>query len=270
MLWRSSDLDGYEIAATDGPVGSVDDMLFEEARWTVRWLVVDTGGRLIGRQVLLSPEALGHPDAAYRRIPANLTRRQVEDSPPFAGDRPLSRDVETSLYDYYGWTPYWDADLFPPIGYLAGGIGGGYLVPPGPEARDPAADAAGYKPGSGGELPDRSPEEPELRSLGDMMGYAIRATDGDIGHAEDFLIDDEGWRIRYMVVDTRNWLPGRKVLVSPHWIRDVDWLEQRVHVDLTRRAIENSPPYDPSRPLDRAYEAELHGHYGREDYWPVG
>lgn len=266
MLWRCSDLDGYEIAGTDGVVGSVDDLLFEEARWTVRWLVVDTGGWLPGREVLLSTESLGHPDAAARRIPATVTRQQVEQSPPFAMDRPLSRDVETSLYDYYGWTPYWDADLFPPIGYLSGGAGAPYL-PPAAEPRD-AADAAGYKPGSGASLPDAAPGAPDLRSVGETTGYAIRASDGDIGHVEDFLVEEEGWRIRYIVVDTRNWLPGRRVLVSLQWIRGVDWPEQRVHVDLTRRAIEESPPYDPARPLDRAYEAELHGHYDKPGYWP--
>ncbi len=269
MLWRCSDLDGYEIAATDGAIGSVDDMLFETARWTLRWLVVDTGRWLSGRQVLLATASLGHPDAAAGRIPVDLTRRQVEESPPFAMDRPLSRDVETSLYDYYGWTPYWDGDLFPPVGYLPGGAGAPDLVPPPPEPGD-AVNAAGYKPGSGASLLDATAGEPELRSVGDTMGYAIRAADGDIGHAEDFLVEEEGWRIRYVVVDTRNWLPGRRVLVSPQWISGVDWREQRVHVDLTRRAIEESPLYDPTRPLDRAYEAELHRYYGREGYWSGG
>ena len=57
-----------------------------------------------------------------------------------------------------------------------------------------------------------------LRSANKVTGYRIGATDGDIGHVEDFIIDDETWEIRYMVVDTQNWWPGKKVLVAPQWI----------------------------------------------------
>jgi sporulation protein YlmC with PRC-barrel domain len=266
MLWRCSELDGYEIAATDGTIGQVDDLLFEEARWTVRWLVADTGSWLSGRRVLLPPSALGHPDHRARRFPVNLTRRQVEESPPLTSDLPVSRQFETALYQYYGWSPYWDGDLTPPLSYLAGGVGGGYLFPPGLHAPERApAEAAGDKPGMGEPAGD-----PMLRSVGDTTGHAISARDGDIGHVEDFLVDEEGWRIRYLVVDTRNWLPGRKVLVSPHWIRDIDWPEKRVHVDLTREAVKESPAYDPARPVERLYEEDLHRHYGRGGYWPLG
>jgi hypothetical protein len=100
-----------------------------------------------------------------------------------------------------------------------------------------------------------------------VIGYYIQATDGDIGHVEDFLIDDRSWTIRYMVVDTRNWLPGKKVLVSPEWIERVDWDASKVHLNLARERIQNSPEYDPSRPLERDYETRLYGHYGRRGYW---
>src|SRR5579875_1517011 len=122
MLWRFTELDGYEIAATDGRVGHVDDLLFDEARWAVRWLVVDTGSWLAGRRVLLPPSALGRPDPIARRFPVTLTRQQVEDSPPLATDLPVSRQVEAALYQHYGWSPYWDGDLMPPLSYLSGGV----------------------------------------------------------------------------------------------------------------------------------------------------
>ncbi len=269
MLWRCSAIDGYEIAARDGTIGSVDDMLFDEARWTVRWLVVDTGTWLSGRRVLLPPAALGHPDVGTQQFPISLTRRQVETSPPFDSDRPVSRRVEVGLYDYYGWSPYWAGDPMPPLGYLAGGPGAGFLFPPRESGAEPVG-SAGYKPGSGATLPDEPPGDPQLYSIGDTTGHAIRAGDGDIGQIGDFLVEEDGWRVRYMVVDTRNWLPGRKVLISPHWIGALDWPGRRVHVDLSRHAVETSPEFDPTGPIARGYEDALHGHYGKPAYWLSG
>ncbi|MDQ3257841.1 MAG: PRC-barrel domain containing protein, partial [Acidobacteriota bacterium] len=96
-----------------------------------------------------------------------------------------------------------------------------------------------------------------------MIGYYIEARDGDIGHVEDFLIDDESWAIRYMVVDTVNWWPGKKVIVSPQWIKRVSWAESKVYVDLPREQIRNAPEYDPSAIVNREYESRLYDYYGR-------
>jgi len=106
-----------------------------------------------------------------------------------------------------------------------------------------------------------------LRSAKEVMGYRIRTTDDEIGHVEDFIIDERPWTIRYMVVDTRNWLPGRKVLVAPDWIDSVDWLEKQVSVDLTKEQVKNSPEYDPAAPVNREYEMQLYDFYGRPKYW---
>ena len=98
-------------------------------------------------------------------------------------------------------------------------------------------------------------------------GYHIQATDGDIGHVEDFLVDDRSWAIRYLIVDTTNWWAGKKVLVAPAWIERVVWDQSKVHVAVTRAQITNSPEYDPTRPVERAYETKLFGHYGQPRYW---
>jgi hypothetical protein len=149
----------------------------------------------------------------------------------------------------------------PPLSYLSGGIGTGFLFPP--ENLQPAdRAAAGDKPRQAALAGD-----PHLRSVGDTIDHAIHAGDGDVGHVDDFLVDDDGWRIRYMIVDTGTWLPGHKVLIAPQWIKEFDWSEARVIVDLTRDAIKKSPAYEPGRPIARDYESQLHGHYGREEYW---
>jgi len=244
MLWRTPDLIGYGIQATNGSIGSVGDLLFDDESWTVRWAVVDTGTWLPGRRVLLPPSALGRPDPTLQQFPVDLTRQKVKDSPDAGTDRPVSRQMEADLYGYYGWAPYWTAGpgYAPPAGVGGPGLG---------RARVPSEPAG----------------DPHLRSTNEVTGYYIRATDGDIGHAEEFLVEDGSWAIRYMVVDTRNWWPGKAVLIAPQWIREVSWGDRRVFVDLTRQQVKDSPEYDPTVPLNRAYEEQLHRHYDRPFYW---
>jgi hypothetical protein len=114
---------------------------------------------------------------------------------------------------------------------------------------------------------ERESSDPHLHSAKEVIGYYIEATDGDIGHVEEFVLDDESWAIRYMVVDTRNWWPGKKVLVAPKWIERASWNDSRVYVNLSRHNIEEAPEYDLSKPLSRDYESNLHRHYGRSPYW---
>ncbi|MEO8717454.1 MAG: PRC-barrel domain-containing protein [Burkholderiales bacterium] len=101
----------------------------------------------------------------------------------------------------------------------------------------------------------------------DLEDYAIRATDGVIGHVKDFYFDEETWAIRYMIVNTSNWWLGHQVLIAPQWIKDVSWSEATVAVDLTRRAVKDGPPYDSTAQLDRKQEARLYEHHGRPGYW---
>lgn len=244
MLWRTPELIGYGIQAANGSIGSVGDLLFDDESWTVRWAVVDTGTWLPGRQVLLPPSTLGRPDPTLQRFPVDLTRQKVKDSPDAGTDRPVSRRMEADLYGYYGWAPYWTAGpgYVPPAGVGGPGLGRAHVPP------EPTGDT-------------------HLRSTNEVTGYYIRATDGNIGHAEEFLVEDGSWAIRYMVVDTRNWWPGKAVLIAPQWIREVSWGDRRVFVDLTRQQVKDSPEYDPTVPLHRAYEERLHRHYDRPFYW---
>jgi sporulation protein YlmC with PRC-barrel domain len=110
-----------------------------------------------------------------------------------------------------------------------------------------------------------------LRSAAKVTGYQIEATDGEIGRVEDFIIDDETWEVRYIVVDTRDWLPGKKVLVAPQWIERVSWEECKIYVNLSRQAIKRGPEYHADT-LNREYEEKLYDHYDRPKYWdfPVG
>ncbi len=99
------------------------------------------------------------------------------------------------------------------------------------------------------------------------MDYHIEATDGDVGHVQGMLVDEETWAIRYIIVNTSNWWLGHQVLIAPQWIQDVSWSDATVSVNLTRQAVKDAPPYDSAAQLDRDQEIGIHEHYGRIGYW---
>jgi hypothetical protein len=236
MLRRLHDLKGYAIAASDGEIGSVADFLFEDQSSAIRWVVVDTGTWLSGRQVLLSPTAFTGIDAAGQRMATDLTRDQVERSPDLSSDEPVSRRMENLINAHYGWQPYWHTSqpaLFLPWG-------GAALAVPGPAAEplDPVGEEVRQR--------ELNEGDPRLQSAGAVVGYTIRAADGDIGHVEDLLADEALTTIHAVLVDTRNWLPGRKVVVPIGRFRDVDWTDEAITTDLTRQQIQDSPEFDPT------------------------
>ncbi len=249
MLLNLSSFQGYHIAASDGTIGAVSDVFFDDASWTIRWLVVDTGNWLSGRQVLLPPAALGHPDPDARTFPVRLSRAEVEASPELDTHRPVSRQFEVSTYDYYGWSPYWG------MGYYPGGyglMGGAPWFAGDSETRRSVEERVRHQ---------HDNDEPHLRSAGEITGYYIHATDGEIGHLSDLVMEDTDWSIRYMIVDTSNWWLGQKVLISPRAVQKIHWQEQLIDLDVTRQTVRDSPAYDPARRLDREYEDRMAGHY---------
>jgi hypothetical protein len=257
MLRRFTDIRSYTIGATDGDIGSVDDLYFDDLGWTVRYLVVDTGTWLSGRKVLLSPAALRGVDPMGTRIRTDLTRRQVEGSPSIDTQKPVSRQHETEFLSYYGYAPYWDG----PYRWGASAYPMGGVMPPATEAPVQARVAEELA------ARERQSHDEHLRSARAVSGYGIRATDGDLGHVEDFLIDEQDWAIRYLIADPRSWWPGPHVLVGTDWIRGVSWDDSVVEVDVTRDAIRNAPRWDPAAPFGRDEETRLYTHHGRPAYW---
>lgn len=237
MLRSVKELNGYTIQATDDKIGKVSEFYFDDEVWTIRYLVVNTGPWLFGRKVLITALALGQPDWGARLFPISLTKELVETSPDVDLAKPVSRQLEVKLHEHFDWQPYWWA--------------GGVLT-----ANEVQTEVVKVAEG-----------DPRLRSIKEVTGYHIVALDDKIGHVVDFIVDDETWVIRYMVVDTRNWLPGKKVLVAPTWIEKVVWAEEIVYVNLYRETIESSPAYNPSTPVNREYEERLYDFYGRPKYW---
>ena len=230
MLSKAKALKGYKLASLDGEIGAVKEFYFDDRHWTIRYLVVDTGNWLTGTKVLISPVSLVEVRRDEQNIVVKLTRKQIEDSPSLESDKPVSRQFEE---DYRGYYPF--------------------IV------RDPEQWT---------ESTHRHKKwDPHLRSTDDVTGHAVQASDGEIGRVEDFIIDDQSWAIRYLIIDTGNWWPGRSVLVSPRWIERVSWTESKVFVNLPQEAIKQSPEYNDESLLTRDYETGLHRHYNRQGYW---
>jgi uncharacterized protein YrrD len=220
MEHRLSDLQGHALHATDGEIGHVGDVLVDDRSWNVRYVVVDTGGWLTGRQVLIDPSSVRGIDGGEGRVEVALTRKQIEESPPIESDAPVSQRVQVDLHSYYGWPAYWGA---------AGAFGS-------------AATPLDVPPEAVPDVPPEAEGDPHLRSGREITGYGVRATDDEIGHVDDLILDDDGWSVRRAVIATRNWLPGRKVVVPVEAIEDVSWSERQVRVSLSRDEVEAAQP----------------------------
>ncbi len=223
MLRSIRNLQRLSVSATDGEIGHVDSFYFDDEQWTIRYLVVDTASWRLGRQVLISPLAIRQIDWRARTVFLNITRDQVRNSPDIDTERPVSRQREAEFLRYYHYPHYWGTP-----GWTIGGL-----------AEERAEDAA------------REAEDSHLRSTREVIGYHIHALHGELGHVDDFLIDDESWAIRNVVVDTSNWWFGKKVLLRPEAIDSVRWPDRKVFVELTRRSVKSAPLYDERMPIEQ-------------------
>jgi sporulation protein YlmC with PRC-barrel domain len=250
MKRKIKSLTGFTIGATDGIVGKVKEFYFDDKTWTIRYLIVETGNWLMSKKILVSSVALLTPDWENKIFPVNLTLQQIKDSPDINTDMPVSRQHEMDLYSYYSLGNY----------YWAGGmgmsdIGMSYPLSLNQEVHN-ETDAS---------VADRKDEDHHLRSTEKVTGYRINATDGKIGDVEDFIIDDQTWEINFLVVDTGNWFPGKKVLISPKWIMEINWETALVVVTLSELQVKNSPKYIPRQEISNHFENSLQNYYERHN-----
>lgn len=224
MLHSARQIRGTKIGAIDGDIGTVDDFYFEEDRWTVRYLVIDTGSWLDSRRVLISPMSVKGPWDMHA-IPVSLTREQVRSSPEINLANPFMRDSESQVLAYYGYAPYWGGT----------GIWGIFDNPAALVMHEPQALPADARVDF---------QTPSVRSTRDVTGYHLLANDGELGHLDDFLIDEDSWRIRYLVVDTSNWIGGKSVVISPDSLKGLSEENGTLRVDLSRDEIRQSPRFE--------------------------
>lgn len=213
MTQTVKNLQGDRLIARDGPIGSVADVYFDDERWGVRYLVVDTGEWLPGRRVLISPASVEPGGLSAQAVRVDLTRAQVENAPDIASDRPVSRQYEIAHAAHFGYPYYWS-------GPLLWGAAGVPMAGTPPPAQDSVESGDSH-----------------LRSGAEIIGYDIEARDGTLGEVADFAVDERTWAIRDVIVDTRKWWPGGEVRVAPQEVERIDWNEGKVHLRVTREEL---------------------------------
>lgn len=246
MLRSLKEIKGYVLRAKDGDIGRCQDFLLDDQSWAVRYMVADTHKWLPGRLVLVSPISLGEPEWSDQRLPVNLTTEQIKNCPELDSHAPVTRRYEVWFHQHYGWPYYWNGGDLWASSFIPRALFGG-------------------RPDLGDEGPDL--DNQNLHSAEEIMGYSIRATDGEIGHVDDFILDDETWSVRFAVGATRNWLPGRHVLLPLPRLLDVVWSDGVLEVGLSREEVKNSPEYDPTKPVNRELEERLYDFVGRPHGW---
>ena len=245
---------GIAIKAQDGEIGAVDQLFFDDQSWAIRYLVVTIGSLLIHRKVLISPAALD--GFSNHELVVNATTDQVRNSPDIDTEKPISREKEEELHDYYAWSYYWGyplyynslgTELYPNIQYT---------------------DAFIYQLNKKNETDkDHVKAENHLRSTHEVIGYSVSTINGEFGYVDDFLTDTQHWGIRYLVLNTGDFLPGRKIIVAAHWVKDISWDNRSVSFDLNIDTLRNGPTYDPSIPLTRDFERRVYEYYEKNPYW---
>jgi hypothetical protein len=234
---------GYKLMARDGEFGECDDFLFEDGLWIIRYMVADTGGFLNRRKVLIPLIEFEKPDRLTQFFHVDLTKKQIEESPPLSEDEPVSRQYERISCLYFGWPAYWAEDDLENTVSTPSGV-----------FREPEnAQNMGEK-------------ESLLRSAKKVTEYRVEATKGKAGKVSDFIVDDNFWAIRYLVVDMQNREKDKKVLLSPDWINTVDWLNRRVSVNLNVDGIENCPEFNPEVPLGADLDSMVSGSDWTNEY----
>lgn len=245
MLFKAKAFKKYKLNAKDGEIGHVEEFYFDDKHWAVRYLIADTGNWLSERRVLISPYSLTSVNVEEKNINVNLSKKQIEESPSLETNRPVSHQFEMAYYGYYGLPVYWY---------------GGYMWGAYPYIN---RESEKWKEGK----QQTKTWDPHLHCTNDVIGHHIQATDGEIGHVEDFIIDDNNWAIRYLIIDTKNWWPGKKILISPQWIDHISWDELKVFVNISREMVLQSPEYTEDSLVTREYELKLHHHYDSRGYW---
>ena len=245
MLYEAKSFKNYALCGIDGTIGKVKELLFDDQKWNVRYLVVDTGNWLKGRKVLIAPNFLVDVSKENQCITVNLTKKQIEDSPPLSSDQPVDRQYDKAYWSFFN-------------------------LPESVLTKLPE-DQAFMRKLDKKDLDDRHAEERswdhQLRSTSASTGNNIEALDGEVGCIDDFIIDDQTWSIRYMVVNSADWWAGHKLLVAPPWISKLNWGDAKIFININRAPFESLEEFTSIDMLSREYEERLHRSCNRQGYW---
>ncbi|HXK60791.1 MAG TPA: PRC-barrel domain-containing protein, partial [Acidobacteriota bacterium] len=218
MIRLLKDVNGTTVHATDGDIGKVVDSYFGDEKWAVRYLVVDVGSWVPGGHVLISPIAVTRIDWTRGRIDLTIDRSKVRSSPPADLMVPIARRYEREYYRYYGWPFYWGG-----VGVWGSEAGPANLAAGGFESSSRADETSGERDVRRTVGTHREEQDHHIRSAREVAGYYIKATDQEVGHIDDYLIDENSWVIDSIVIDTSNWPGGKTVVLPRQQIQQINW-----------------------------------------------
>jgi len=222
MQLNTNSLIGFSLSATNGEVGKIEEIYFDDRNWVIRYLVVKTGNWLSGRKVLISPEAFDRARWNDETFPVHLTKEQILNSPDVNTDRPLSSKHIASINKYFLWQTF---------------IDDGFYAPAHCDLPDVTENA---------ETDNQSEDHVHVRSTRQTKGFRIHAKDGEIGYVSDFIVSDEDWKMKYLVVAAKNIFGDRKILISIRDIRETKWASSDIYLDISVHAVEQSRIFDGS------------------------
>ncbi len=245
MLRSIKGLIHYKIEAIDAHIGHAVDFLFDDNSWVMRYLVDDTGHFFPGRKILISPTSIGRMDYETKIAHVNLDKQQVECSPAAESHKPVSLQKQNEIAQHFQWplAAEWA---------LAGG--------------SPYHPTKAEKAKSWEKVAQKVNEEkdPHLRSVKEVLGYAIEALDGRAGRLEDLIIDDENWNIQYLIINIGSVEHHKQlVMISPDWVDGIDWNEALMHFHQSKAKIAQSPVFNAETPINELYEQKLYDYYGK-------
>lgn len=282
MLIQAISLINYSIIGTDDYVGSLQDLYIDDLQWITRYLVVEISENLEPTKFLISPFSIGKTDHQSKEITVALTLPKIKNSPVFLTNLPISRQYELALRRYYEWPDYWEHTSFtdpPPAGIS--------------QNEELTLDEVGkpikeqsFPPDSEDIVSDTSinliPDEPddqeiteaefglpeeevqfstELRSFQELKGYRIQTTDNDISALEDLFIEESDWSSRYLMVNLHNSNEDQMILLTLHFVQQVDWGTKRIFVSLSQKQLQNAPRYILGNPITLDFEKKVYAYF---------
>ena len=279
---KSNTLLEYTLFGFDGYIGQCTDIYFDDQEWMVRYFVTKISDETSGVVTLISPLAIGKLDEERKEIMVALDSEKIKNSPAIDTNLPISRQYEIALRRYYEWPIYWGnksfLDLPPvkgmeepvvPLDEVGRPVEGRFDVPVSEEMlTDTSEEGIPEEPDEEDLLETefgRSEEDiqfsPQLRSILELQGYRIQTSDADKSTLEQVIIDETDWTIRYLIVNLRNSHENERILLTLHWIQDIDWASSRIFVSLNQEHMEGAPRYSPDQKISLEYEKRVFGYY---------
>lgn len=241
MLIRTSELKNFQLLATDGDIGRARDFLFDDEKWTIRYMVANTGKWLLGQKVLISPGFLKSPDLSDERMPLSISKDQVEHAPPIEEDQPVSRQYEQVYADYFKHGYYW-------VGGSVWGVGHTPYDIATPEETTQTTTEAD--------------DDEHLRSAEEVTGYRVYAGKEHVGYVDDFVLDTANWTVLLIGIDTHKWLPGKSFMLPVAWASDISWTDRSLTIDVDEEQLKSAPEFGDDQIAVKDV-ARLYKHFGR-------